>query len=111
MCPVYMNYGMSYEDYWHGDPVMVKYYRQAYKLKLQEQNAFAHRQGAYFYEAIVKAIAGTFGKSKESYSDQPYPMSEEEAEARRIAKEKAEYDKIKEQMVQKMNAINKKRGD
>ena len=47
MCPIYMSYGMSYDEYWYESPYRVKFYREAYELKqkkfrdcLQEQSPF-----------------------------------------------------------------------
>lgn len=109
MCPVYMAYGMTYEEYWHGEMEMAKAYREAHKIRLKEQNTFAHRQGAYFYEAIVKGIACTFGKSKEYYSAIPYPMTDEEAEEREAAKRQQEYEEMKTRMMNRFANINKKK--
>ena len=109
MCPVYMAYGMSYNDYWYGDMEMTKAYREAYKLRLKQENAFAHRQGAYFYEAIVKGIANTFGKSKEYYTDYPYPLTDEEREEQTEIKEMKEYEETRARMMNRFSKLNKQK--
>lgn len=107
MCPVYMAYGMTYDDYWHGDMEMAKAYREAYKIKQKQENAYAHRQGAYFYEAIVKGIANTFGKSKDFYTEYPYPLTEEEKEKQEEIKEIKIYEENKAKMLSRFSKINK----
>lgn len=112
MCPVYMSWGMSYEEYWHGDVNLVKYYRKAHELKLREQNAHAHKQGMYIYEAFLIALNRSFGNTKESYPKLPYPMTEEEAEQRREEEKRQAYEQSIEDfkaMVEEFNS--KKRGD
>ena len=32
-CPIYMSYGMSYDDYWNGEPRMCKFYKEAYDIR------------------------------------------------------------------------------
>ena len=52
-CPIYMSYGMSYKDFWHGDAYEVSFYKKAYKLKLQQQDENNWMIGMYVYEAII----------------------------------------------------------
>ena len=63
-CPYYMSYGMSLEDYWYGDAYLVKFYRDAYKLKIRYDDVFMWKQGMYIYEALcdVSPILHAFSK-------------------------------------------------
>lgn len=85
-----MAIGMSLAEYWEGSPHLVKYYRQAHKLKMEEQNQIAWIQGLYFKAALDSAL-GTIFKRKGSksvpYLEKPleiFPKTEEEKEKEAI---------------------------
>ena len=48
-CPYYMSYGMSFDEYWYGDAYLVKFYRDAYKLKIRYDDTCMWKQGMYIY--------------------------------------------------------------
>ena len=81
LCPTYMAYGMTYEQYWHGDPWMVRAYAQAYLLKRKIENENAWIQGAYIANAFGSVIASSFGKRAVKYMEKPmdlFPKTESE---------------------------------
>jgi len=59
-----MSYGMSFDDYWYGDAYLVKFYREAYKLKIRYDDVFMWKQGMYVYEALcdVSPVLHAFSK-------------------------------------------------
>ena len=78
-CPIYMSYGMSYNDFWHGGADMVKLYREANKLKLKQQDENNWMIGMYVYEAILDCspILHPFSKRGTKplpYAEKPYLM-------------------------------------
>lgn len=78
-CPIYMSYGMSYNDFWHGSAFMVTFYREAHKLKLKQQDENNWMIGMYVYEALcdVSPILHAFSKRGTKplpYADKPYLM-------------------------------------
>ena len=82
--PTYLVYGMTYEQYWHGDPWLVRAYAQAYLLRRKVDNEQAWIQGAYIANAVTVAIANTFGKKKTDYLKKPleiFPKTEAEKKA------------------------------
>ena len=84
-----MAYGMSYHDYWHGDPWMVRAYAQAYLMKRKIDNETAWISGAYFYIAVSTALATAFSKSKKDYVKHPldfFPKTEAEIEEEKRVK-------------------------
>ncbi len=93
-----MSIGMSYDDFWNGDVVMVKAYRKATELRDRRNNQDMWIQGRYFYDALCAASplyrftmkAGTI--TPEPYVKEPYPITEAELREKkeREAKEKAE---------------------
>lgn len=80
---------MTYEDFWLRSPSLVKAYRKAERLKIDNDNTFEWLQGKYFFDAISVALAnfsaGMANKvAKNKYTEKPYrifPMTEEEIEA------------------------------
>lgn len=76
MCPIYMSFGMTYNEFWFGDPWLTKYYREAYELKMKHYDEGYWRQGMYIYEALceVSPILHPFSKSTKPlpYAEKPY---------------------------------------
>ena len=99
--PFYLAIGMSYAEYWEGDPKLAQYYRKAYQIKQEEINNNAWLQGMYIYDAVSTALHNAlrgFGKNKppvKDYAKQPYEMKNkvkteaEKAKEIRIEQEKA----------------------
>lgn len=79
-CPYYMSYGMSFDEFWYGDPYLAKFYREAYKLKMRYDDVFMWKQGMYIYEALcdVSPILHAFSKKgTKPLQYRSMPMSEE----------------------------------
>lgn len=99
--PFYLAIGMSYAEYWEGDPSLARYYRKAYLIKQEEINNNAWLQGLYIYDAISTALHNAlrgFGKSKtpaRDYAKQPYNFNN---------KEKTEAEKAKEVAIEQEKA-------
>ena len=83
LCPIYMVYGMTYDEFWHGDVYRALFYRKAYKEKMKIQSELNDYnfwlQGMYVYEAICDAspIYHAFAKKGTKplpYSKEPYGM-------------------------------------
>lgn len=84
-----MNYGMTYKEFWYGDPWMVRAYAQAYLLKRKIDNETAWIQGAYVFAALNASLATAFGKKREKYLQEPvdfFPKTEMEKELERREK-------------------------
>ena len=82
-CPYYMSYGMSYDEFWYGEPYLVKFYREAYKLKMRDDDVFMWKQGMYIYEALCDVSPILHAFSKKGAKPLQYrtrPMSEESNE-------------------------------
>lgn len=78
-CPIYMSYGMSYNDFWYGAAGMVAFYKEAHRLKLQQQDENNWMIGMYVYEAILDCspILHAFSKRGTKplpYAEKPYLM-------------------------------------
>lgn len=87
-----MAMGMTWDEYWYGDPRMAIAYRKAYELKCKRQNHDAWLQGMYIYEALVDVAPILRAFSKETkptpYSKQPYALTEDDAKKRKEKEEK-----------------------
>ena len=73
--PFYLAIGMSFAEYWEGDPKLAQYYRKAYQIKQDEINNNAWLQGMYIYDAVSTAVYNALrGKNSKSrdYAKQPY---------------------------------------
>jgi hypothetical protein len=79
--PFYLAIGMSYAEYWAGDPALARYYRKAYQIKQDEINNNAWLQGMYVYDAVAtalhNALAGKKAKARK-YAQQPYNFNKKE---------------------------------
>ena len=102
---------MSFEEYWDGDPFLIRVYRKAHQLREERENLHLWMQGMYIYEALcaVSPVLHAFAKSGTAplpYREAPYPLSKEEAE--RQAEEQME--RKKKVMIEKfklqMEAVN-----
>lgn len=79
-CPQYMAIGMSYDEFWNGEPEMAKYYREANALRQKEKDYDLWLQGRYIYDALcaVSPILHAFAKNgtePADYLKEPYPRT------------------------------------
>ena len=101
--PYYLSIGMTYDQFWNGDPILAKQYRQADELRQERRNQELWLQGMYIYEAlcdvapVLRAFAGK-GAKPAKYSEEPYAITpkqrkriEEEREKKLLEKGKSKY--------------------
>ena len=80
----YLAIGMSYAEYWEGDPKLAQYYRKAYLLRQEEMNNNAWLQGMYIYDAVSTALHNALrgmGKNPpptKDYAKKPYDIFKKE---------------------------------
>lgn len=79
--PYYLSLGMTYEQYWRGDPYLTVYYQKAQKMKFDYDNQMSWLNGLYIYDAISAIVFNAWcrkeGEQPKSYSDKPYEFDEE----------------------------------
>lgn len=76
--------GMTYEQFWYGDPFLVITFRKAHELQVEQRNQELWLQGLYIYNAVSVAINNAFSKQKQKYINKPlqlFPLSEDERKA------------------------------
>ena len=96
--PYYLSIGMTYEQFWEGDPMLCKYYREAEELRNEKKNQELWLQGMYIYEAIadLSPVLHAFAKKgtkPQPYSDAPYPITKKQRERIRLEKERQSFEK------------------
>ena len=85
---------MTYEQYWYADPLMVRAFYKADKLRRERIDLEAWLHGVYVREAIASSIGNAFlakGKKPVEYPESPHLLAE------RIEKERLERQTIEEQ--------------
>lgn len=101
--PNYLNMGMTYEQFWYGDPRAYRFYRKAYEQKRSHENYTAWLNGRYVFDAIlaVAPVLIPFSKGKlGEYPKQPYPMNDEEREQQEVEKMKQTAETLKQLTIQ-----------
>ena len=99
---MYMTYGMTYEQYWYGDPWMTRAYAQAYLMKRKVENENMWIMGSYIANAFGAVIANSFGKKRVEYLKKPldiFPKTE--------AEKKAEVREQKRKLIEWLNGLKR----
>ena len=79
-----MLYGMTYNQFWFGDPMMAHAYKEKYKLERKQRNEEMWINGMYQLSALSVALNNAFNKRKIEYIKEPFeifPKTEAEKEA------------------------------
>lgn len=97
LCPQYMAMGMSYHDYWHSNSSAHVAYREAYELRMKQEEWSRWRMGAYMYNtlALVSPLFRAFGKGHVEagkYPEEPWPLTQKEADEREEAKRRLRFE-------------------
>ncbi len=90
--PYYLAMGMTYDEFWRGDPSLVRDYRKARDIRMRQDEWARHRQGQYVFAALmaVAPVIKPFVKDLKpgNYPDEPWPLTEKEAEEQRARRER-----------------------
>ena len=81
-----MAIGMTYEQYWYGDPMMVRAFYKANQIRKDIADEAAWLNGLYVYNALNAAIGSTFhrpGSAPADYPDQPFSLKKKQEEKQR----------------------------
>lgn len=91
LCGYYLSLGMTYEEYWEGDPEMTRYYRDKYRCEMDQRNTELWLTGVYIYEALmdVAPLINLFDKHRKAlpYRTEPYPLTKGNEEDRKKREE------------------------
>lgn len=99
-CPIYMSYGMTYDEFWYGPAYIVKFYKEAYDLRLKQQDENNWMLGMYVYEAILDCspILHPFSKKGTKplpYAEKPYLMDKLGAKTEEQKEQEREAERLK----------------
>lgn len=112
--PYYMSIGMTYDEYWNGDPSLVRAYRKAEDIRQHMKNQDMWLQGRYIYDAIIRLIP-SFNPLKPKdpieYMDEPYPISEKDVRERELREQKRKQEAIRNKMMAFAAAYNNKKNE
>lgn len=71
---MYIVYGMTYEQFWFGDPYMVNAYREAHLLRRKMRNEELWINGLYNYNGFGAVVSTAFGKHRTEYVKKPFDI-------------------------------------
>ena len=82
---------MTSKEFWEDDPMLFWSYRISYIQRKQTeqkiQNQLMWLQGAYFFDAVSKAIANSFSKTaKYKYLEKPFDIGNQQIEKTELQK-------------------------
>ena len=105
LCPRYMMYGMTYEQYWYGDPWSLKAYREAYNLRNRRENEMHWIEGIYTLNALSVVIGNAF--SKKGTPPRKYPEKPLDIFPKTAEEEAAEMERKQRELIMKLSAWKK----
>ena len=111
MFPAYLAMGMTYEQFWDGDPDLVKAYRTADRIRRRRRNEELWLEGIYMVEALSSTVGNMFAKgAQHKYPEEPFPITQEEVREREEREQRARMERIKAAFTAKALAMNAKIG-
>lgn len=96
-----MSIGMTYDEYWNQEALLVKFYREAYQQSSKQRNYELWLQGYYVHYAVSIALANGFrgkGKTPQPYLEKPFALNSLERKEEKEAEER-------KKMAQLMNYV------
>lgn len=97
--PFYLSIGMTPDEYWNGDCTLTEAYREAYRLRQEQENRKLWLQGFYIYEALcdVSPLLHAFAKpgtTPHEYRTEPVALTKDEVKRREKRDEEQRYQAI-----------------
>ena len=75
-----MAIGMTYDEYWYGDPLMVRAFYEANKIRKRIVNETAWIHGAYICRALDATVGNMFRSKTDTPAEYPPKPIEDEPE-------------------------------
>lgn len=95
ICPYYLMYGMSWEEFWYGSIDQFSHYWQKHQFETEKRNQELWLQGLYIEQAVAAVLDS---KHKTRYPEKPYRITEM-TEAEREADNKRKVEQMREQLL------------
>lgn len=103
--------GMTYDQFWLGEPKLVGFYRKADDIRRRRVNEELWLAGIYTSDALASTVGNMFSKgNKNKYPKEPYPVSREEQKERQEREQKAKMERIKAAFTARALGVNAKLG-
>ena len=111
-----MSIGMSYDEFWHDDPQLAVFYRNADKFRRDRTNQELWLQGLYIYSALcdVAPVLHAFAKKgtkPNPYITEPIPLTKKDQEAQAEREKQKRIQRIKEKMFAGMQRAREAKKD
>lgn len=101
-CPIFMFYGLTYDEFWHDDPFKAKFQLEKYRLDLKHKDELMWEQGMYIYEAILQCspILHPFSKATNPlpYTEKPHLVQLEDEQDEKKKQQEIENERLKAQI-------------
>lgn len=106
-----MAMGMTYEQFWDGEPDIAIAYRKADAIRRSRKNQELWLEGIYMVNALTATVGNMFSKGqKHQYPAEPLAITLEEQEERRQREQKARMERIKAAVTARALTLNAKLG-
>lgn len=106
-----MAMGMTYEQFWYGEPTLAEVYRKADAIRRSRKNQELWLEGIYMMNALSATVGNMFSKGqKNQYPSEPLPITLEEQQERKEREQKARMERIKAAFTTKALVMNSKLG-
>ena len=115
--PFYMVMGMTPKEFWYSNTRNHKAYREAYEIRKHNDEWDRWRQGAYFYDALVRVapvMRAALSKSNVEpgkYPEEPWPLTEKEAKEREERAARERYNRMREKLMSEAKEARKRRAE
>ena len=93
---------MSYDEYWNMDPSLTRAYRKAEEMRMQKANYEMWMTGRYVYDGIMRLCPTLHALKPQKplpYMEEPYAITEEEYNRRRLRDAKRKQEEMRERMM------------
>ena len=103
---------MTYDQFWNGPPSLVKAYRKAEEFRARRVNVESWRMGMYTVAALHASVGNMFQKKGSEpirYPDQPFPLTQEEADKREAERAEQFEERLKADMMRWVAASQKQK--
>lgn len=103
--PYYMSIGMTPDEFWKGEPLLAKWYRESFRMKRDMMNEQRWLQGMYIYDALCDAAPLFRSFTKRGTRASPYPKEPYQLHYRGESKDESKEANIENKVKMKMDSL------
>lgn len=94
ICPYFLNYGMTWDEFWYGSVDRLHAYWQKHQFAVEQRNQELWLQGLYIRMAVASCL-----DNKNKYPDKPHRITEM-TEVEQELENKRKVEKLRAQLVE-----------